>query len=31
MSFKSQYIQNDILDDEDSIEYYGVLGMRWGS
>lgn len=30
MSFQSQYIQNDISEDDDSIEHYGVLGMKLG-
>lgn len=30
MSFQSQYIQNDISEDDDSIEHYGVLGMKCG-
>ena len=30
MVFQSQYIQNDISEDDDSIEHYGVQGMHWG-
>lgn len=30
MVFQSQYIQNDISEDDDSIEHYGVMGMHWG-
>lgn len=30
MTFQSQYIQNDISEDEDSIEHHGIKGMKWG-
>lgn len=30
MVFQSQYIQNDISENEDSIEHYGILGTKWG-
>ena len=30
MSFQSQYIQNDISEDEYSIAHHGIKGMKWG-